>query len=211
MASNTPTALENTPLLLEDSQAEPAAVPGAKNRRQYPRVRPDDATNPLTAGLPGGVSVNLLDLSRGGAQFECDRRLNPNATVSLRLVARDETIVVSARVVRSRLIKLQSGGLGYVVAASFNEPLKPKFSQDEPNAAAAADPDPLPSAHAPAPPGAVSYVEPELPASAFAGISDADARAFEAARLDDAGAVTMTATVATPSGRLLDALVRNDW
>ncbi len=150
MASNSSNHRENTPVPSDDTPAEHAE---AGNRRLYPRA--DDADT-FTAGLPGGAHVRLLDLSRGGAQFECDRRLNPNANVSLRLVARNETTVVSGRVVRSRLIKLESGALGYLVAVSFHEPLREGFPPFSPAKAASTETD-------------------QSPASTFADLSDSDA------------------------------------
>jgi hypothetical protein len=76
------------------------------------------------ARLASGAEIKLIDLSRGGAQFETDRRFLPNSTVSLRLVTHDSTFVVNGRVVRSRIVRLQSGGLGYNVAVAFNELLQ---------------------------------------------------------------------------------------
>src|SRR5690606_39779295 len=87
----------------------------------------------------------LIDLSRGGAQFECDRRFLPNATVSLRLVTNDDVVVVSGRVVRSRIVRLAAGGLGYVVAVAFNEVLPGAI---EASAASAQPPSDAPAATA---------------------------------------------------------------
>lgn len=177
--------------------------PDEDGRRQYQRVSPN-GENPFTAGLSGGAHVKLLDLSRGGARFECDRRLNPNSTVSLRLVTRNETASVSARVVRSRLIKLESGALGYLVAVAFNEPLKDDFSPDTLKPAPDAAPAAPPPAHAAPPPGAAPHVGPEIAAPAFGSISEADVRAFESALTSGTGAATMTATVETPPDSLRD-------
>jgi hypothetical protein len=94
--------------------------------------------------LASGAEIKLIDLSRGGAQFETDRRFLPNSTVSLRLVTHDSTFVVNGRVVRSRIVRLQSGGLGYNVAVAFNELLQNII--DEP---AAEQPAPVPAAAPP--------------------------------------------------------------
>lgn len=94
------------------------------NRRAYPRLTPQEVGALEAARLASGAEIKLIDLSRGGAQFETDRRFLPNSTVSLRLVTQDSTFVVNGRVVRSRIVRLQSGGLGYNVAVAFNELLQ---------------------------------------------------------------------------------------
>lgn len=104
-----------------ESSADAAST--GSNRREHVRVRPDE-TNRLTATLASGADIRLIDLSRGGAQFECDRRFLPNATVSLRLLTSDGQVLVTGRVVRSRIVRLVSGGLGYLVGVAFSKPLE---------------------------------------------------------------------------------------
>ncbi len=48
----------------------------------------------------------------------------PNSSVALKLIAAGSAFVITGRVVRSRVIRLGQGGLGYDVAVSFNEPLQ---------------------------------------------------------------------------------------
>ncbi len=100
---------------------ESAAVSEA-DRRNWPRI-PAEALPNLSAKLATGPDIRLVDLSRGGARFECEKRLLPGAKVALRLVTPDGTLVVRGRVVRSRIVRLERGGLGYDAAIAFNETL----------------------------------------------------------------------------------------
>lgn len=118
-------------MAVHDRESSPAGTPAgaeagstvsAADRREHPRIQPDER-NRLAATLSSGSQVRLIDLSRGGAQFECDRRFLPNASVTLRLVTSDGQVPVTGRVVRSRIVRLASGGLGYLVAVAFSNPL----------------------------------------------------------------------------------------
>ena len=101
---------------------EPEGAVGEAERRIWPRI-PADALPQLSAKLATGPDIRLVDLSRGGARFECEKRLLPGAKVALRLVTPDGALVVRGRVVRSRIVRLERGGLGYDVAIAFNETL----------------------------------------------------------------------------------------
>jgi hypothetical protein len=91
-------------------------------------------------GGGAGTEVRLIDLSRGGARFESESRLLPGSTVAIRLVTPDSTLVMHGRVVRSRVARLEHGGLGYDAAIAFEKPLKHLADeQDEPPAAATAN------------------------------------------------------------------------
>jgi hypothetical protein len=92
------------------------------DRRNWPRI-PAEALPNVSAKLATGPDIRLVDLSRGGARFECEKRLLPGAKVALRLVTPDGTLVVRGRVVRSRIVRLERGGLGYDAAIAFNETL----------------------------------------------------------------------------------------
>ena len=104
---------------------------GEAERRNWPRI-PADALPNVSAKLATGPDIRLVDLSRGGARFECEKRLLPGAKVALRLVTPDGTLVVRGRVVRSRIVRLERGGLGYDAAIAFNETLSQML--EEPNA-----------------------------------------------------------------------------
>lgn len=199
-----------------------ATTATAANRREHIRVRPDER-NQLTATLASGSDIRLIDLSRGGAQFECERRFLPNATVSLRLRTRDGEVLVTGRVVRSRIVRLGSGGLGYLVGVAFSKPLQNDLGEE------AAAPPPAPVAvsaavAAEAPVEEAASVAPGVPAvsgddppaaptpvETSADISAEEALAFES-NLQFAPAMLMvTASVDTTSDELQDMFNGNDW
>ena len=199
--------------LTRDDPGSTAAT--ATNRREYARVRPDDR-NQLAASLTSGSQVRLIDLSRGGAQFECERRFLPNASVSLRLRTRDGEVPVTGRVVRSRIVRLASGGLGYTVGVAFSNllPTDPgeddhaaaPFRHEAPDAQALQTVDVPPVASMPtATDNAVIATEPA------ADITAAEALAFEATAEFAPTMMTVTATVDTTSEQLHDMFNGNDW
>ena len=110
---------------------EPQGTVGEAERRNWPRI-PADALPNVSAKLATGPDIRLVDLSRGGARFECEKRLLPGAKVALRLVTPDGTLVVRGRVLRSRIVRLERGGLGYDAAIAFNETLSQML--EEPSA-----------------------------------------------------------------------------
>lgn len=189
----------------------------ADDRRQHVRVKPD-ANNALAARLSSGADVRLIDLSRGGAQFECERRFLPNSIVSLRLMTRDDVVVVTGRVVRSRIVRLATGGLGYVVAVAFNHTLtipiepEPRVEPAEPDAGAwelsSAEASAPVQAHGPVEPA--SHDETPLP-DALADISAEEALAFESALEAMPPMFTLTAAVDATSDQLRDMFNGNDW
>jgi hypothetical protein len=109
----------------EDFNLVEASSPAVdeSDRRVFPRV-PASELPSLLAQFATGATVRLIDISKSGARLETDRRMLPNATISLRLVASDAAFVIKGTVVRSRLFKMSDGGLGYDVAVAFNEPLQ---------------------------------------------------------------------------------------
>ena len=126
------------------------AATSSADRRVWPRV-PAKEIPQLSAELTTGPDIRFIDISKGGALFECSKRLVPSSTVALRLVTPDGTHIVRGRVVRSRIVRLERGGLGYEAAISFNETLQ-EFVE-------------TPAATAPAPP---IHIEPAAPAPASA-------------------------------------------
>lgn len=220
------------------SQAEQQSGPTGANRRGHVRVRPDEK-NRLAATLASGSDIRLIDLSKGGAQFECDRRFLPNASVSLRLVTRDGEVLVTGRVVRSRIVRLASGGLGYLVAVAFAKPLQTELETEEaepvtppaprparapspavtaPAGPAAATP-PAPQAKAPGPTPAPepAVIERKAPAATAAleqptaDITAEEALAFEATMELAPAMLVVTASVDTTSEQLHDMFEGNDW
>jgi PilZ domain len=97
-----------------------AAADRHSNKRQHPRV-PAEALPDLTAQLGTDSDVRLIDVSRGGALFECQTRLLPGSPVAMRLVTHQGAHVVRGRVLRSRMVRLENGRLGYEAAVAFSE------------------------------------------------------------------------------------------
>lgn len=215
---------QTDPAAPDATQTPAGATPTGAERRRFVRVQPDGA-NALAARLASGAEVRLIDLSRGGAQFECDRRFLPNATVSLRLVTNDDVVVVSGRVVRSRIVRLAAGGLGYVVAVAFNEVLpgaiegsaasaqRPPDTRATPAATAppAADAagNAVPPETVPTDPDAATDFEPDT--AVVSDISAEEVLAFEATMELAPAMLTVTAAVDATADQLRDLFNGNDW
>lgn len=190
------------------SDAGPAAgsEPPVSNRRAHARLRAEDLKG-LGARLASGAEIRLIDLSRSGAQFECDRRFLPNSTISLRLVTPDTTFVVSGRVVRSRIVRLDRGGLGYNVAVSFNELLQNLL--EEPSEPPIAEVETA-AQHALANVDEVAPAEDPF-SEREADVSAEEAAAFESTVETGSNIVTVTASVDQSSDELRDLFNGNNW
>ena len=116
----------------------------------------------------------------------------PGAKVALRLVTPDGTLVVRGRVVRSRIVRLERGGLGYDAAIAFNETLSQML--EEPNGPHRNSQD----AHAaPTPAGAdKDDGAPEVPLESW---------------LPPVELMTVTASVTQSSEELKEIFDGNDW
>jgi hypothetical protein len=179
-------------------------VPGGANRRAHARLRAEDLKD-LGARLASGAEIRLIDLSRSGAQFECDRRFLPNSTISLRLVTSDTTFVVSGRVVRSRIVR-HRGGLGYNVAVAFNELLQNLLEEVPPAPEPAqAAPEDAPAASAP------PIVDEPGVIEASSDVSASEAAAFDAAAESGSTVLTVTASLDQTSDDLRDLFNGNNW
>lgn len=89
-----------------------------QDRRESERLPASELPH-LTARLEGSREVRLIDVSRRGMQFETPVRLRPGAEVSVRLVARNEHVTLTGRVVRSLVAALEGTQLVYRTALSF--------------------------------------------------------------------------------------------
>ena len=128
----------------QSSPSDGTSATTAADRRVWPRI-PASQLPDLSVNLTTGPDIRLIDISRGGALFECSKRLVPASTVALRLVTPDGTHIVRGRVVRSRIVRLERGGLGYQAAIAFNETLQ-DLKEPETPPAAEAPPEPTPTA-----------------------------------------------------------------
>jgi hypothetical protein len=201
--------------------------PDGSERRLFART-PARELRDLQARLATGGEVLLVDLSRGGARLRSERRMLPGASLSLRLVTPDATFTIAGRVVRSRIMKLAEGGLGYDVAVAFNEPL-----QQVPNIPGAAEAHPVASEPpmATASPGE-SGNGPDAPESedertaveppVETVLSEEDRAANAAAVAEELGDLGrsepwsgsvfhITATIDRPGDQVLDLFEGNDW
>lgn len=142
-------------------------------RRVHPRI-PADKIPGLSASLGPDVGIRLIDISKGGALFEARRRAIPGSEVALRLMTQDGSHLVRGRVVRSRMVRLDSGGMGYQTAISFHEALRDLLPEA---ASPAAEPEP-PQAQA-------DGAGPELPRTA----SVEDTGAIPRNGIEDTGAI----------------------
>jgi hypothetical protein len=168
--------------------------------------------------LSTGGDVRLLDFSQSGARFECDRRLLPGSTVALAFMTTDTPVVVRGRVVRARLTRLTSGGLGYEVAVAFERLLEinPEALASATPAASSRKPaqaTPLP-ADAPvsvfaAAAAAVDAIAPPQPAVLVPATGGSPA---EDANFDDVPELlVLTATVQRSRNDLWQVFNGNDW
>lgn len=94
-----------------------------RERRVHPRI-PAEAVPYLTASLAGGPQVRLLDLCKRGVQLETTVHMRPGATVAIRFLCGDASLVLAGAVVRSTVSVLETGGgVTYHTALAFNEEL----------------------------------------------------------------------------------------
>ena len=83
----------------------------------------------VTARIIGGSQVDLVNFSNRGVLFECDSRLLIGARASVRITTTDANLIVTGRVVRSRVKGLVNGALRYDAALVLDAELGlvPKF------------------------------------------------------------------------------------
>jgi hypothetical protein len=86
----------------------------------------------VTARIIGGSQVDLVNFSNRGVLFECDSRLLIGARASVRITTTDANLIVTGRVVRSRVKGLVNGALRYDAALVLDAELGlvPKFVLD---------------------------------------------------------------------------------
>jgi hypothetical protein len=86
----------------------------------------------VTARIIGGSQVDLVNFSTRGVLFECDSRLLIGARASVRITTTDTNLIVTGRVVRSRVKGLVNGALRYDAALVLDAELGlvPKFVLD---------------------------------------------------------------------------------
>jgi hypothetical protein len=205
----------------------PTPEGSGRERRHWPRV-PAEKLARVGARLATGADVRLIDLSRGGARIETDRRMLPNSSVALKLVAADSTFLITGRVVRSRVIRLTAGGLGYDVAVSFNEPLQqfadlPQAGETVPGGPAQAGADHPPSGAAIAGVAAAGAAAAAPAASPVSGVTGPHAGPFDSLDGASLGAedvgdedwpvamIHVQATIDQTAEELIDLFDESNW
>jgi nicotinate-nucleotide--dimethylbenzimidazole phosphoribosyltransferase len=104
---------------LHESVVERA--PG-EERRASPR-HAAASLGSVSARIIGGSPVDLVNFSARGVLFECDSRLLIGARASVRITTTDANIIVTGRVVRSRVKGLVNGALRYDAALALDSEL----------------------------------------------------------------------------------------
>src|SRR5690349_2071614 len=77
----------------------------------------------VSARIIGGSPVDLVNFSSRGVLFECDSRLLIGARASVRITTADTNLIVTGRVVRSRVKGLVNGALRYDAALFLDSEL----------------------------------------------------------------------------------------
>jgi len=104
---------------LHESVVERA--PG-EERRASPR-HAASSLGSVSARIIGGSQVELVNFSARGVLFECDSRLLIGARASVRITTTDANLIVTGRVVRSRVKGLVNGALRYDAALALDSEL----------------------------------------------------------------------------------------
>jgi len=105
-------------------------------RRASPRLPPEAFPSLNGAFLRSGASVELIDISSGGALVESEERLAPNTRISLKIATDKGTLTLHGRILRSIISQLK-GTPRYRSGIAFDDkfPLQP----ENPNTAMAED------------------------------------------------------------------------
>jgi hypothetical protein len=110
-------------------------LPFSFDRRAFARVAATDYANRVRLRVLPGVDTSIIDLSSGGAAIELATRLLPGTAVEVLIEYPGQRVACRARVVRSRVEALPAGGgVRYVAALSFQEPLEIGDVRFEPEA-----------------------------------------------------------------------------
>jgi hypothetical protein len=122
------------------AKTEPSSAEASQHERRT-EVRHDARKlGTVTARLIGGSEVRLVNFSNRGVLVESDTRLLIGARATIRITTSDASVVVTGRVVRSRVKGLVNGVLVYDAGLNLDSELSlatADMLQDEPVAAAA--------------------------------------------------------------------------
>ncbi len=90
-----------------------------KERRRAPRFDATAIPGFKYVSRLGGPTVQLINISRGGALIESRERISPGASVALRLTTENDAYFIKGRIVRSRAFPMR--GRLYQSAIAFKE------------------------------------------------------------------------------------------
>lgn len=101
-------------------------------RRASPRLPPEAFPSLNGAFLRSGASVELIDISSGGALVESEERLAPNTKICLKITTDKGTLTLHGRILRSIISQLK-GTLRYRSGIAFDDkfPLQPEVPNTE--------------------------------------------------------------------------------
>lgn len=100
----------------------------------------------VSARLIGGSEVTLVNFSNRGVLFESDSRLLIGARASVRITTTDASVVVTGRVVRSRVKGVVNGALRYDAALALDSDLTLAIPEEPAPPPPAVEPEPAPDA-----------------------------------------------------------------
>lgn len=94
------------------------------DRREHARLTGAELEWLRDVRLKSGPSVQLIDLSQGGALIDSRVHMRPGSTITLAITAPGSSIEVSSRILRCHLSQIGGGGAAiYRGACMFTEPL----------------------------------------------------------------------------------------
>lgn len=101
----------------------PSAVQASRDRRRHPRRRPEREEPLSLLRLRFGDQLTVHDISDAGALVEGGVRLLPGTHVDVHVITRQGRMLVRSRVIRARVCRVASDGLGYQSAIAFDRPV----------------------------------------------------------------------------------------
>jgi hypothetical protein len=108
----------------KSGKTEPAVANETADNERRTEIRHDAAKlGAVTARLIGGSEVRLVNFSNRGILVESDSRLLIGARASVRITTSDASVVVTGRVVRSRVKGLVNGVLVYDAGLNLDSEL----------------------------------------------------------------------------------------
>ena len=107
-------------LMSNDVQSHDTVVERAAADRRTSGRHAAATLGAVRARLIGGSQVDLVNFSNRGVLFECDSRLLIGARASVRITSPEHNLVVTGRVVRSRVKGLVNGALRYDAALALD-------------------------------------------------------------------------------------------